>query len=201
MTQLNGLAALTLLAAGPLFAACQSQPIEATGQKIGGLGDCKSRDQIPPPSINAPNGGACPALGSDCQNQAPINLCTVGDRRMVLACDTVTKTWKVSLEECSGDGGVPTSTDTAPSTTPSPASTTPTPNTPPSATCKPHGEIPPPLAPGLGHGVGPDGVQCVPEGTACDFRFALCTDKDGLNVYMECDNTKHTWYIVYRECP
>jgi hypothetical protein len=106
---------------------------------------------------------------------------------MVLVCDTVTKTWNVSVRECSGDGGVSSDADT-------------TPNTPPSAMCKTHDEIPAPLAPGLGHGVGPDGVTCVPEGTACDFPFALCTDKDGHHMYMECDKTKHTWYIVYKEC-
>ncbi|MEA2701251.1 MAG: hypothetical protein QOI66_5522, partial [Myxococcales bacterium] len=61
-------------------------------------------------------------------------------------------------------------------------------------------EVPPPQPPGFGHGVESDGVTCVPEGTACDFPFSLCTDKEGHNIYMECDNTKHTWYIVYKSC-
>jgi hypothetical protein len=186
MTQLNWLAALTLLAVGPLFAACQAQPIEAIDKGTGALGGCKPRDEIPPPLINAPNGGACPAVGSDCQQSGPVSFCNDGDRRKVLVCDTAAKTWKVSVEECSADGGT---------TTDAPAFK----NTPPGP-CKPHGEVPPPQPPGFGHGVESDGVTCVPEGTACDFPFSLCVDKDGHNMYMECDNTKHTWYIVYREC-
>jgi hypothetical protein len=188
-THLNGLAALTLLAVGPLFAACQAQPIEAIGNTPGALGACKPRDELPPPTINAPNGGACPALGSDCQNMVPISLCEdSGGRRMILACENASKTWKVAVEECPADGG----------TTPTVVAFV---NTPPSATCKPRSEIPPPLSPLLAHGVGPDGVTCVPAGQACDFPMDLCTDKDGRRIYMECDNTKHTWYIVYKECP
>jgi hypothetical protein len=115
---------------------------------------------------------------------------------MVLTCDGSSNTWKVLLAECPTDGGtsdggeMPSGADGG-----APAS-----NTPPGP-CKPRDEIPPPQPPGLGHGVEADGVTCVPEGTACNFPFSLCNDKDGHHIYMECDNTKHTWYIVFKECP
>ncbi len=192
---LNGLAALALLVVGSLGAACQDERTDATGKNTGPLGDgiCKTRDEIPPPLIDAPNGGACPAVGSDCQHGLPISLCHEGDRRMVLRCDADTKVWRVEFKECAGDGGVTMAGDTNVEPTPPRA------NTPPGP-CKPREQIPPPLAPGLGHGVEADGVTCVPEGTACDFPVSLCLDQDGRHMYMECDNTKHTWYIVYREC-
>ncbi|MEA2701252.1 MAG: hypothetical protein QOI66_5523 [Myxococcales bacterium] len=195
---LNGLAVLALLVVGSLGAACQDERTDTTGKNVGPLGDgmCKTRDEIPPPVINAPNGGACPAVGSDCSHDGlPISFCNDGERRMVLTCDAATKTWQVEFRECPGDGGITISdADTNVEVGPPPA------NTPASATCKPRDEVPPPQPPGFGHGVESDGVTCVPEGTACDFRFSLCTDKEGHNVYMECDNTKHTWYIVYKSC-
>jgi hypothetical protein len=104
-TARNGLPALALLAVGPLFAACQAQPIEAIDRGAGALGGCKPRDEIPPPLIDAPNGGACPAVGSDCQGGPPVSFCTDGDLRMILVCDTAIRTWKVSVRECPADGG------------------------------------------------------------------------------------------------
>ena len=197
MTQLNGLAALTLLAVGPLFAACQAQPIEATKKNTAPLGDgvCKTHDELPPPVINAPNGGACPDVGSDCNKNGgvPLNLCTVGERRMVLTCDAATKTWQIMFKECAGDGGITLAEDgsTNVDVGPPPANTPPQP-------CKQHDEIPPP-PPKPVPGTGPDGF-CPAEGTACSSPFSLCEDKDGHRMYLQCDNTKHTWYIVLQEC-
>jgi hypothetical protein len=190
VTQRNGIAALTLLMAGHLVAACQAQPIEAVEKGTSSLGDCKPHDEIPPPPIDALNGGACPAVGSDCQNVMPVSLCLVGERRMVLVCDTVNKTWKVSLQECLPDGGTSDGAGTT-------ADAAPLGNTPPGP-CKARDDIPPPPPTPMA-GVGPDGV-CPAEGTACSHPVALCTDKEGHRMYMECDRTKHTWYIVFQQC-
>jgi hypothetical protein len=187
-TQLNGLAVVMLLAAGCLFAACQAQPIEATGKNTAPLGDglCKTHDELPPPTINAPNNGACPAIGSDCRNAMPLSLCTEGERRMVLTCDAATKTWQVMFKECAGDGGV-TVADGGSTNVDAGA---PPPNAPPQP-CKPRDEVPPPTA---------NAGVCPAEGTACSSPFALCEDKDGHRMFLNCDNTKHTWYIVLQEC-
>ena len=195
MTQLTGLAALALLAVGSLGAACQDERTEPTGKNTGPLGDgvCKLRDEIPPPPIDAPNGGSCPAAGSDCKGVMPISLCLDGEKRKVLTCDAATKTWQVMFRECPGDGGItvapPGSTDVD--------AGPPRPNTPPGP-CKQRDEIPPPPANPL-PGTGNDGL-CPAEGTACTFPVALCVDKEGHRMYMECDNTRHTWYIVFQEC-
>lgn len=184
----------TFLAISLAFAACQAAPIDVLGQNTSQVTTCKPRSEIPPPAIDAPNGGACPAVGSDCSGQVVPALCNDGDRRMVLTCDTSSNTWKVLLAECPADGGTSDGGDAAPGADGgAPAS-----NTPP-ALCKARDEIPPP-PPSPMAGVGADGV-CPAEGTPCTDPVALCLDRQGRRMYMQCDLTKHTWYIVFKECP
>jgi hypothetical protein len=202
MTPLNGLAPLALLVLGFLGVGCQAEPAEPTGedtdlQGSGALlappddeGVCKTRDEIPPPPIDAPNGGACPAVGSSCGEGLPISLCNDGERRMALTCDAATQTWRVSMKECAADDVVPAAAEPTTETTPSPSDDS------APAPCKPRDQMPPPPADA------PNGGACPALGSACGGGAPVSICRDGeRRMVLSCDVATGAWQVSLSECP